>query len=228
MEIILKKLDLGDILEIEMNQWYQTSPILSPNVSIKENSTSNLFKKKLDNLLSNKISETIQNIKIKKQNDFYKSQILKKEPNKSNSKPMKICVNLPKQDNVEIVFNEDSNEKNIFVNNSNQKINNISLKSSTLLTTSSTQPGPSLNISNISYMKTEIDNPLSLPQKSLNTGELARLKLSAFKYKKNSICSNNNQIGSNILVSPPIPKQNDFLNIFSIGDEDDLSYLDIV
>lgn len=225
MKTILKKLDLEDILEKEMELWYQISPINSP--SINEISTYNLFSNTSTNLLSNKISETIQNIKIKKQNDFYKSQMPKKETKitkKYNSNSMKICIDLPKQDDMEIVFDEDSNEEDIFVKNSKKK---NSLKS-LIAPIISTQSESSLDISNISCVKKEINTSHSSLEISMDTAQLARLKLNAFKYKKKSISSNNKQIESKVSKSPPIQKQQDLSNIFSIGDEDDLSYLDVV
>ena len=81
MEIILKKLGLDDILEKEMKLWSNTSLINlsdTTDTSIDNVSTLNGLSNSSNSSLTNKISETIQNIKIKKQKDFYKSQMHKK------------------------------------------------------------------------------------------------------------------------------------------------------
>jgi len=219
VETILKKLDLEDILKKEMDVWCQTSVINSFNTSVDEISISNLLSKKSDNLLTNKISETIQNIKIKKQKDFYLSQMPKKEIKTSkpiSSKITKMCDNLPKQNDIEVKLNLNCNEEDIFVNSSKK---NSSLKSSAPIL-----PGPLSKISNDLCIKANSD--VSHPP--LDTGQLARLKLSAFKYnKKLTSNSRDGQIESNTTKFSPIQKQPDLSNIFSTGDEDDLSYLDI-
>jgi len=223
VETILKKLDLEDILEKEMDVWCQTSVINSFNTSVDETSTSNLLSKKSDNLLTNKISETIQNIKIKKQKDLYLSQMPKKEiktPKPISSKITKICDNLPKQNDIEVELNVNCNEENIFVNNSKK---NSSLKSSAL-NTSPILPEPLSKMSNDLCIKA--NNAVSHPP--LDTGQLARLKLNAFKYNKKLTNSlKNEQIESNTTKFSPTQKQLELSNIFSTGDEDDLSYLDI-
>lgn len=226
MKTILKKLDLEDILEKEMDLWCQLSPTNSP--SINEINTSSLFSNTSTILLSNKITETIQNIKIKKQNDFYKSQMHKKETNitkNKNSKSMKISVNSQQHDDVEKVFDEfdEYPNRNIFINNSKK---NNSLKS-LILPTTSTQSNSSFIIPNITYINKEINtshSPLIIPK---DTAQAARLKLNAFKYKKKSISLNNNQIESSDSESSSIHKQ-DLSNIFYTGDEDDLSYLNVL
>jgi hypothetical protein len=63
---ILKKLDLEDILEKEINLWSQKSKINSTNTIIDDLKMSDVQSKNLNNILTSKISETIQNIKIKK------------------------------------------------------------------------------------------------------------------------------------------------------------------
>lgn len=107
-----------------MNMWCQTSAINLSNTSIDEISTLNMLPKISNNNLTNKISETIQNIKIKKQKDLYISQIPKKEMKKSNtisSKVKIICDNLLQQNNMEEVLNVETNEKDIFVDRSKKK-----------------------------------------------------------------------------------------------------------
>lgn len=229
VERILKKLGLDDILEKEMNLWCNTSLVHNisdtTNTSIDDVSQLNILSKNSDNSLTNKITETIQNIKIKKQEDFYKSQMPKKEIIKPiTSKNKRICVNSPKQD-TQVIIDEDSNDEDIFVSNTSKKITNVSTKSSTLPITAVTPPGTSTNIFNNSCLKRKNDSSQTPPSTKLDTGQLARLKLSAYRCNKKPSSSNNNQEQSNILKSPII--QSDLSNIFSLGDEDDLSYLDI-
>lgn len=215
METILKKLDLEDILKKELDLWCQTSDICSFNASIDEISASNSYQKKSDNLLTNKISETIQNIKMKKQKDFYTSQMPKKTKPIS-SKIKKICDELPKKNDIDVELIVNSNEENIFVNDSKKK-------SSTLIT-SPMLPSLSSKMSNDSCIKTGSN----VSPTQLDVGQLAKLKLSAFKYSKKSTSNSKNiPIESNITKPLLTQKRPDLLNIFSTGDEDDLSYLDI-
>lgn len=220
METILKKLDLEDILEKEMDMWYQTSAINSLNTSIDEISTSNLPSEKYNNLLTNKISKTLQNIKTKKQKDFFVSQMPKKKIKKPIvSKVKKICDNLPEQNDIEVMLNVNSNEVNNFVDNSKK---NLSINSSTLIT-SPILPGPSSETSNDLCLKVNSN----VSRTPLDTQQMARLKLSAFKYnKKLTSNSKNDQNKSNTTEPSPTQKQPGLSNIFSTGDEDDLSYLD--
>lgn len=225
MEAILKRLDLLDILEKEMDLWYRTTMLNLSDTNTDDISLSNVPSKPSDNL-TNKISETIQNIKIKKQNDFYKSQILKEEIKKSKNNSSKIkkssSANSPKQNNLQIEFSVNSDEEDIFVNNSRKRMNNISLKPLTPPSTSSTQL--SLDIDRGSSIKKKKCAPKHTQS---NTGQLARQKLSAFKFSKKLTSNKNNvQVKSNI-KSPSTQKQSDSTNIFSAEDEDDLSYLDI-
>lgn len=229
METILKKLDLEYILEKEMNMWYQTSAINLSNASIDEISTSNVLPKMSNNNLTNKISETIQNIKIKKQKDLYVSQIPNKEikkPTTNSSKVTKICDKVLKQNDIEEVLNVESNEKDIFVNRSKKNINNISFKSLTSMKPSLTSS--SSDISNGSSIK-ENNDVLHKPSHTpIDIGQLARLKLNAFKCnKKSKSSSNSGQVEKNTDKLSSIKKQPNFSNIFSTEDEDDLSYLDI-
>lgn len=229
METILKKLDLEDILEREMNMWCQTSITNLSDTSANEINMSNVPTKISDNLLTNKISETIQNIKIKKQKDFYVSQMPQTEIKKSkrtHSKIKKEYASSSKQDDMEIVFDEEDSEEDIFVNTSKKVVNNISLKTST----STIMPSTSLempNYSNDTYIKENNHTPHTPLHTSLHTGQLARLKLSAFRCSKKSDNSNSVKVESNTSKSPPIQKSSNFSNIFSMGDEDDLSYLEI-
>lgn len=219
MQIILKKLDLEDILEKELDLWCQSSGINPCDTSVGEINTSNQQLKVSDNL-TNKISETIQNIKIKKQNNFYTSQMPNPQIKTNSSKVMKILPKVTKQDATEVVYEED-----IFVINSRKKTTKP-LKSSTPSTTSSI---PTTDNSNSSCMKRKSNNSQSPLPISLNTGQLARIKLSAFTCKQKPTSTNNdNQVKLNISKPPPTQKQSDFSTMFSTGDEDDLSYLDIV
>lgn len=104
-----------------------------------------------------------------------------------------------------------------------KNINNISFKSFTSMKKSS-----SSDISNDSSIK-ENNNVLHTPSRTpIDTGQLARLKLNAFKCDKKSISgSNSGQVEINTDKLSSIKKQPNFSNIFSTGDEDDLSYLDI-
>ncbi|XP_025201501.1 DNA helicase MCM9-like [Melanaphis sacchari] len=233
MERILKKLGLDDILEKEMNLWCNTSSVHlsdTTNTSIDDVNKQNILSKNSDNSLTNKITETIQNIKIKKQKDFFKSQMHKKELIKPLTSKIKTkCVNAPKQD-TQFIIDENSNDEDIFVNSTSKNITNISTNSSTLPITAVTSPGPSTNISNNSCLKRKNYISQTLSSTKLDTGQLARMKLSVYRYHKKPTSSNNNQEEQpNILKSPTI--QNDpssnLSNIFSLEDEDDLSYLDI-
>ncbi|XP_027837856.2 DNA helicase MCM9-like [Aphis gossypii] len=232
MERILKKLGLDDILEKEMNLWCNTSVVHlsdTTNPSLDDVSKQNVVSKNSDNSLTNKITETIQNIKIKKQEDFYKSQMPKKEIIKPiTSKNKRICVNSPKQD-TQVIIDEDSNDEDIFVSSTSKKNTNVSIKSSTLPITAVTPPDTSTNIFNNSCLKRKNNSSQSPPSTKLDTGQLARLKLSAYRCNKKPYSSINNQKQSNILKSPTIQSDlsSDLSNIFSLGDEDDLSYLDI-
>lgn len=235
METILKKLGLEDILEKELELWCNTSLIhLSDtnDASIDDVSTLNVLSKSSDISLTNKISETIQNIKIKKQKDFYKSQMHKKELIKplTSSKVKIICANSPKQD-LQVIIDEDSNDKDIFVDTTRVKITNVSIKPSSLPITVLTPPGTSTNISNSSCLKRKNDILQTPSNTKLDSGQLARLKLSAFRCNKTPISSNSGQeqSQSNTLELTSIQNEqpNDLSNIFSVGDEDDLSYLDI-
>lgn len=229
MEAILKKLDLEDILEKEMDIWCQASGINLSDTSLNEINMSNITTKISENLLTNKISETIQNIKIKKQKDFYVSQMPEKEIKKSKrtySKIEKECASSFKQDDMKVVFDEEDSEEDIFVNSSKKLVENSSSKPSTSSITSSTLPEVS-DYSNDAYIKENNHTPRTPSHTSLDTGQLARLKLSAFRYNKKSNESNSGQIESNISNSTPIQKPSSVSNIFSMEDEDDLSYLEI-
>lgn len=227
MEIILKKLDLEDILEKEMDLWCHTSKINTPDTSADEVSLLNEVSNVADNLLTNKISETLQNIKIKKQKNFYVSQVFKKDIKKTkinSSKEKNMCSNSLKQNNIETVLDEMSNEEDtIFVKSSKKKMSNIS-QSLTLETTILTSPGPSSHNSN-SFCNKEKSPASRTPL--VDTGKLARMKLSAFKCTKKSTNVNSEQIVSNISELSPTQKQSPLSNIFLLGDEDDLSYLDM-
>lgn len=228
METILKKLDLEDILEKEMNILCQTSMINLSDTNVNEINMSNIPTKVSDNLITNKISETIQNIKIKKQKDFYVSQMPQKEFKKSKrtySIKKKECASSSKQDDLEVAFDEDS-EEDIFVSPSKKMVNNITSKPSTSSITSLTQPEMT-DYSNDAYIKENYHTPHTPLHTSLNTGQLAKLKLSAFRYSKKSNNLNSVQVQSNAPESPPIQKPLNVSNIFSTGDEDDLSYLEI-
>lgn len=225
----MKKLDLEDILEKEMDIWCQTSEINLSETSPNEINMSNIPTKISDNLLTNKISETIQNIKIKKQKDFYVSQMPQKEIKKSKrtySKIEKECASSSKQDDMEVVFDEEDSEEDIFVISSKKVDYNISSKPSTSSITSSTLPEVS-DYSNDAYIKENNHTPCTPLHTSLDTGQLARLKLSAFRYNQKSNKLNNVQVELNTSKSPPIQKPLNVSNIFSMGDEDDLSYLEI-
>jgi len=232
VETILKKLGLDDILEKEMELWCNTSLIHlsdSTGSSIDDVSTLNTLSKSSNNSLTNKISETIQNIKIKKQKDFYKSQIHKKEIIKptTSSNIKKICANSSK--NSQVMIDEDSDDEDIFVNSTSKNNTNITIKSSTLPITTLTPPKMSTNIVNSPCLKRKIDSSQTPSSTKLDTGQLARLKLSAFRCNKKPTSSNSGQEQSNALKLPTIqnkPSLN-LSNIFSLGDEDDLSYLDI-
>lgn len=221
MEIILKKLDLEDILEKELDLWCRPSGINPCDTSVGEINTSNRRLKVSDNL-TNKISETIQNIKIKKQNDFYTSQMPNLQIKTNPSKVMKISPNSTKKDAADV---DQRDEEDIFVINSRKKTTKP-LKSSTPSTTSSISPTDN---SNSLCTKRKSNNSQSPLPTSLNTGQLARIKLSAFRCKpKQTSTNNDNQVKLNISKPPPTQKQSDFSTMFSTGDEDDLSYLDIV
>lgn len=224
METILKKLDLEDVLEKEKSLWYRSSTTNSSDISIDEINASNVPSKVSDNLLTNRISETIQNIKIKKQNDFYKSQILKnnvKNPKNKFSKINKTC--LSKKSQTEIEFDEDSNEEDIFVSSSRKTINDISttLSIAPLTTTSSTGK---LSTNSSSSCKNETSHSM------LDTGNMARLKLSAFQFNKKPSNTNSTQVElKNMAKSLAGQKKKRLSNIFSIeDDDDDLSYLDVI
>ncbi|XP_022174206.1 DNA helicase MCM9-like [Myzus persicae] len=231
-ETILKKLGLDDILEKEMELWCNTSLIHLSDItdtSIDDVSTLNVLSKSSNNRLTNKISETIQNIKIKKQKDFYKSQMHKKEIIKptTSSKIKKICANSPNSPkNSQVMIDEDSNDGDIFVNSTSKKITDISIKSSTFPIT---PPSPSTTIFNSPCLKRKNDTSQTPSSSKLDTGQLARLKLSAYRCNKKPTSSNSGQEQSNVLKSPTIQNEpsSNLSNIFSLGDEDDLSYLDI-
>jgi len=232
VEKILKKLGLDDILEKEMELWCNTSLThLSDTTvsSIDDVSTLNVLSKSSNNSLTNKISETIQNIKIKKQKNFYKSQIHKKEIIKptTSSKNKKICANSPK--NTQVMTDEDSNDEDIFVNSTSKKITNISINSSTLPITAVSPPKLSTQICISPCLKRKNDSSQTPSSAKLDTGQLARLKLSAYRCNKKLTSSSNDQEQSNTLKLSTIQNEpsSDFSNIFSLGDEDDLSYLDI-
>jgi len=217
VEVILKKLDLNSILEKEMDLWCQTNSINSSNTSVDEISTSNSLSKVSDNNLTNKISETIQHIKIKKQNDFYMSQMPRKEV--KNAKAKKLCIDLPKQVHSEVELQEDSNEEGIFVDSPRKIVKNISKESSILSKSSCTTFSGS-------YIHDKNEVSHASLQTSLDTGKMAKLKLSAFKFKKKLTKVNNSQSELNIPDSSPIQNQPCYSNIFS-AEDDDLSYLDI-
>jgi len=232
VDAILKKLGLDDILEKEMKLWCSTSLLnLSDTTvsNIDDVSTLNVLSKSSNNSLTNKISETIQNIKIKKQKDFYKSQMHKKEIIKpsTSSKNNKICTNSPK--NTQVMIDEDSNDEDIFVNCTSKKITNISIKSSTLPITAASPPKPSTQICISPCLKRKNDTSQTPSSAKLDTGQLARLKLSAYRCNKKPTSSNSGQEQSNTLNSSTIQNEpsSNLSNIFSLGDEDDLSYLDI-
>jgi len=241
VEIILKKLDLEDILKKEMNLFGQSSATNSSDISIDESSVSNVLIKLSDNLLTNKISETIQNIKTKKQYNFYKSQMVKNNVKKTksiSSKINKTCLSSSKQDSSEIEFGEDSNEEEIFVNSStsSKTTNNFSANSS-FQTASLTPPEPVLTNSSISYIPGTTEALHTPLRTHLEIRQSARSKLSAFKFNKKSTSPKSVQAessnlessqildssqGKSTLLKPPCA-----LNIFCAEDEDDLSYLDI-
>lgn len=225
MKAILKKLDLKDILEKEMDLWCQTPKIYTPDTSSDDVSILNGFSNVTDNLLTNKISETLQNIKIKKQKNFYVSQVSKNDIKKTkinSTKEKNVCSYSLKHNDIEIMLDNVSNEEDRFIKTSKKKINNIS-KLSTLATTVSKSPGPSSNNSNSFCVQEKI---LASPT-TLDTGKLARMKLSAFRCTNKSTSSNSSQVLSNVSELLPIEKKPTLSNIFSLGDEDDLSYLDI-
>lgn len=223
METILKKLDLEDVLEKEMSLWYRPSTTNSSDIRIDEINSSNVPSKVSDNLLTNKISETIHNIKIKKQNDFYKSQIVKinvKNPKKTKKPKNKTC--LSKQNQTEIEFDEDSNEEDIFVSSSRKTIDNMSttLSVAPFLMTSPTEK---LSINSSSSCKNETSHSM------LDTGHMAKLKLSAFRFNKKLSNTNGTQVElKNTTKSLAGQKKQRLSNIFSTEDDDDLSYLDII
>lgn len=229
METILKKLDLEDILEKEMDIWCQASGINLSDTSLNEINISNTPTKISENLLTNKISETIQNIKIKKQKDFYVSQMPQKEKKKSKrtySKIEKESASSFKQDDMEVVFDDEDSEEDIFVNSSKKMVENNTSKPSTSSVKSSILTEDS-DYSNDVYIKENNLTPRTPLHTSLDTGQLARLKLNAFRYNKKSNELNSIQVESNTSNSLPIQKPSNVSNIFSMGDEDDLSYLEI-
>lgn len=229
VEAILKKLDLEDILEKEMDLWNQTSEINSSNTNIDKLNTSNVQSKISDNLITSKISETIQNIRIKKQKDFYASQMQRieiKKPKIVSSKTKKEFPELSQQDCMEVVINEDSNEEDIFVNKS-RKRGNVSLTLSTSSSMSFTSPSPSLNNSNSTCINEKNSDSHSPSLPASDTRQLAKMKLSAFRFNKNVSSSNSGGVESNTSILPPPHNKLDLSNIFSTGEEDDLSYLDI-
>lgn len=226
-----------------MNLFGQTSETNSSDTSIEESCVSNVLTKVSDNLLTTKISETIQNIKIKKQNNFYKSQMVKNTKSIS-SKSDKTCPSSSKQDSSEIEFDEDSNEEEIFVNSStsSKTTNNLSVNSSFQIA-SLTPPEPVFTNSNISCIPGTTE-ALHTPHRThLEIRQSARSKLSAFKFNKKSTSSksvkaessnlesspilDSSQVKSNVLESSSLLKTPCSLNIFWTEDEDDLSYLDI-
>lgn len=227
VETVLKKLDLLNILEKEMDLWYQTTMFNSSNINTDDISLSNVPLKPSDNL-TNKISETIQNIKLKKQKDFYKSQIPKEEIKKSKNISSKVKkssnANSPKPNNMQIEFGVNSDEEDIFVN-SRKRMNNISSESLTPPSTSSTSL--SLDISNSSCIKEKNSVSCSPKHTPSNTGQLARLKLSAFKFSKKATSNTNDGKVEPNIKPPSTQKQSDSINIFSAEDGDDLSYFDI-
>jgi len=232
VETILKKLGLDDILEKEMKLWCNTSLVnLSDTAvsNIDDVSTLNILTTISNNSLTNKISETIQNIKIKKQKDFYKSQMHKKGIIKplTSSKNKKICTNSPK--NTQVMVDEESDDEDIFVNSTSKKITNISIKSSTFPITAVSPPKPSTQICISPCLKRKNDTSQTPSSVKLDTGQLARLKLSAYRCNKKRTSSNSVQEQSNTLNSSTVLNEpcSDLSNIFSLGDEDDLSYLDI-
>lgn len=245
MENILKKLDLEEILEKEMDLWCQTSQtsqtstIILSNTNTDEVNTAHVLSKISNNLLTNKISETIQNIRIKKQKDFYMSQMPKekaKKHKKNSSRANQVFTNSPEQDDIKSMSDEGTNDVDIFINSSKKRINSISLKSTS--PESLLIPGPSSSSSKQSLMSSESSSDIFNnyekkknynlhPCSKLNTINSARSKLSAFRYTKKSTSSANNLNESNISQSSSINKPPDLSHMFSIGDDDDLSYLDI-
>ncbi|XP_025421479.1 DNA helicase MCM9-like isoform X3 [Sipha flava] len=225
MKKILKKLDLEDILEKEINLWSQKSKINSTNTIIDDLKMSDVQSKNLNNILTSKISETIQNIKIKKQKDFYTSQIHRREikkPKTASSKNEKEFPELFQQDGIDVILNEED----IFVNKSVEK-SNISVSLSTSSSMSLTSPILSLSNSSdscINERNSVIHPPLLTPS---DTRKLARMKLSAFRCNKSNSNSNSDRIEPDISASPTPQSKLNLPNIFSTGDEDDLSYLDI-
>lgn len=229
MEVILKKLNLEDILEKEMNLWNQASEINASSENIDEfNSSNNALSTISNNLLTSKISETIQNIKIKKQKEFYTSQMPRKEMKnpKIVSSKLKEFLNLSQQNGMEIVLDEDSNDEDIFINKSRKK-SNISLSLSTSSSMSNILSIPSSSKANDKCINEKnIDSHSPLLQLS-DKRQLAKMKLSAFKYNKNSSNSNSGGLKSNTSTFLSSHIKPDLTNIFSTGDEDDLSYLDV-
>lgn len=230
METILKKLDLEDILEKELHFWCETTMTVNLfDTNMDEASASNVFSKVSENALTNKISETIQNIKIKKQNNFYVSQKVRKDGKKSKTNATKIkkkITNTPKEYHTEEDFNEDSNEEDIFVNNSRKTCSNISLKS-LLPSTYFTPPDSSTISSSSSSVKVISETLRSSSHAQLDTEKLAKLKLSAFKFNKKQSNLNSNKVDKTTTESTSHPQQSCISNIFLSDDEDDLSYLDI-
>lgn len=223
METILKKLDLEDVLEKEMSLWFRPSTTNSSDTSIDQTNASNIPSNVLDNLLTNKISETIQNIKIKKQNNFYKSQIVKnnvKNPKKIVSKIKK--TRFSKQNKTEIEFDDDSNEEDIFVSSSRKPNNDISTTLS-VAPLSTTLPTKKLFTNSSSSCKNETSHS------PLDTGQMARLKLSAFQFKKKLSNTSCVQVElKNTSKSLAAQQKQCLSNIFCTEDDDDLSYLDII
>lgn len=229
VKTILKKLDLEDIIEKEMDLWNQKSKLNSFNSNVDELKTSNVLPTNSNNILTSKISETIQNIRIKKQKNFYTSQIHKREikkPKTDSSKNEKDFPELFQQDGIKVILDEDSKEEDIFVNKSREK-SNISVSLSTSSSISLTSPILSLNNSN-SLCYNQKNNILHSPSLTpSDTRKLARMKLSAFKCNKNDSSSNSDKIESNSSASLTPQDKLNLSNIFSTGDEGDLSYLDI-
>lgn len=221
MEKILKKLDLDDILNKEMNFWCQKSTISLSDTNIDEINPSNTVSKISDNLLTNKISETIQNIRIKKQKDFYISQVVKKDKKqkqKFSPKASKVYTKLIKHNNTGQLCDDGSDNEEIFVS-SLEKKNNIFLKS--------TPPSSSSIIFNNCPNKRKCVDLCTPSNSTLNTRNLARSKLNTFKYTKNSTIPNTSLDKSSILKSPQIQKRSCLSKNFLMEDEDDLSCLDI-
>ncbi|XP_050441975.1 DNA helicase MCM9-like [Adelges cooleyi] len=121
MEEILTKLGLEEIFETEMNRWYENSLQNESDKCINSSDASSQLSNKTESNLTNKITETIKNIKKKKENDFFVPQISNRDKVQQKTVSSKISPNEIDE------FNDDSNDADIFVRCSKVK-NNVVLK----------------------------------------------------------------------------------------------------